>query len=68
MSLSANRLDQIAALNQIESHPAHAIHDIVTFAGWRGVTDEDVQQHIDTCIAKIATWNFQKAQSSRHSA
>ena len=68
MALTATRLDQINALYQIQGHQAHAYRDIVTFAGWRDVTDADVSKHIDSCIEQIANWIFEQAQKRTRKA
>jgi hypothetical protein len=55
------RQDLIAALTQIQNHPAFSNVDILTITGC-GMTDDEVRQHIERQFQTIAEINFAKAQ------
>lgn len=57
------RQDLIAALTQIQNHPAFSNVDILTITGC-GMTDDEVRQHIEANMAFITKTNFDKAQET----
>jgi len=57
------RKDLIAALGQIQNHPAFAHQDILTITGC-GMTDAEVRAHIEACMVHVANFNFEAAQTA----
>ncbi len=55
------RQDLIAALGQIQNHPACINQDILTITGC-GMSDDEVREHIEANFRWIAKFNFDKAQ------
>lgn len=53
-----NRQDLIEALTQIQNHPAHQHHDILTIHGCAPVsTEAELLRAIDDNMATIARWS-----------
>lgn len=59
--MTAERKDLIAALGQIQNHPAFRHQDIMTITGC-GMTDAEVRAHIEANIAHIATFNLRQIE------
>lgn len=55
--MTTRRQDLIAAVAQIQNHPAHNHHDILTFCGWRDVTEADIEHHIEANMRMIAEYS-----------
>jgi hypothetical protein len=60
MLMTPARKDLLAALCQIQNHPAFTHQDILTITGC-GMTDFEVRAHIDACMTSVANFNFDKA-------
>jgi hypothetical protein len=54
MAISATRLDLLGALWQIQNHPIFRTVDIVTSAASPKVSDQQVRNHIESCMRAIA--------------
>jgi hypothetical protein len=57
------RSDLIAALVQIQNHPACVNQDILSITGC-GMTDDEVREHIEANFRWIAKFNFEKANEA----
>jgi hypothetical protein len=57
--MTAARQDLIQALSQIQNHPFYREQDILTITGV-GMTDDEVRQHIDSCIKGITFFNYRQ--------
>lgn len=55
------RQDLLAALCQIQNHPACVNQDILTITGC-GMSDDEVREHIEANLRWIAKFNFEAAQ------
>lgn len=54
----STRQDLISALTQIQNHPAHAHHDIVSIHFCRPLsTEAELQQAIESNMAQIERWS-----------
>ena len=51
--MTQTRKDLLQALTQIQNHPAHSHHDILTITGC-GMSDAEVAAHIEANFAQIA--------------
>jgi Fe2+ or Zn2+ uptake regulation protein len=60
MALTETRKDLLQALTQVQNHPAHNHHDILTITGC-GMTDDEVRAHIETNVEQIINWNMEQA-------
>lgn len=60
MALTADRIDLLQALSQIQNHPACVNQDIMTFTGF--MDDAEVRAHIERYMGVIADFNFDAAQ------
>lgn len=60
MALTETRKDLLEALCQIQNHPAHNHHDILTITGC-GMTDDEVRAHIERNVEQIIDWNIEQA-------
>lgn len=58
--MTAERQDLLTALSLIQNHPACVNQDIMTFAGF--MTNDEVRQHIDRYVGRIADFNIEAAQ------
>ena len=58
--MTPTRQDLIEALGQIQNHPAHNHHDILTITGC-GMSDEEVRAHIEASVEQIINWNIEQA-------
>ena len=54
--MTNHRKDLLQALSQIQNHPAHSHHDILTITGC-GMSDAEVSQHIANCWSMIARYS-----------
>jgi hypothetical protein len=54
--MTTRRQDLLQALTQIQNHPAHSHHDILTITGC-GMSDAEVIAHIDANMAQIARYS-----------
>ena len=50
------RQDLLEALCQVQNHPAHSHHDIMTITAC-GMSDDEVAQHLDANFAQVAHWS-----------
>ena len=50
------RQDLIQALVQVQDHPAHSHHDILTITGC-GMSDAEVAAHLEANFTQIARWS-----------
>lgn len=50
------RQDLIAALVQVQNHPAHSHHDILTITGC-GMTDDEIAAHLEANFSQIARYS-----------
>lgn len=41
---------------QVQNHPAHSCHDILTITGC-GMTDDEVARHLEVNMGQIARWS-----------
>ncbi len=55
------RADLIAALTQVQNHQSNRNRDILSITGC-GMTNAEVRAHLESCISRIADWNFEQAQ------
>lgn len=56
--MTSNRQDLIAALTQIQNHPAHGHHDILSIHFCAPVSsDEELDRAIEDNMAQIAKWS-----------
>jgi len=51
--MTANRQALIAVLGKIQNSAKFQNIDIMTYAGWRGVTDADVQAHVMSYFVRL---------------
>jgi len=61
------RQDLIQALSQIQNHPAHNHHDILTITGC-GMSNDEVRAHIEANVQQIIDWNMEQANEPRRRA
>ena len=54
--MTQTRKDLLQALTQIQNHPAHSHHDILTITGCE-MSDAEVRQHIDANMTHIAHYS-----------
>lgn len=55
------RKDLLAALGQIQNHPAFANQDIMTITGC-GMSDDEVRAHIEANLEYIAKFNLRQIE------
>ena len=67
--MTSQRRDLLEALSQIQNHPAHRDHDILTITGC-GMTDDEVRAHIERSMADVFAYsnNPPKAKRTRRTA
>lgn len=65
MALTETRKDLLAALCQIQNHPACVNQDIMTFTGF--MNDDEVRAHIERYISVVADYNFERANEAPRS-
>jgi Fe2+ or Zn2+ uptake regulation protein len=58
--MTSQRQDLLQALCQIQNHPAHNHHDILTITGC-GMSDDEVRSHIEANVQQIIEWNLEQA-------
>lgn len=54
--MTNRRKDLLQALCQIQNHPAHNHHDILTITGC-GMTDDEVAAHLEANFSHIARYS-----------
>lgn len=54
--MTSHRQNLLQALSQIQNHPVHSHHDILTITGC-GMSDAEVERHIEANFAQIARWS-----------
>lgn len=54
--MTSRRQDLLQALTQVQNHPAHSHHDILTITGC-GMTDDEVARHLEANFEQIAHWS-----------
>lgn len=54
--MTSRRTDLLQALTQVQNHPAHSHHDILTITGC-GMSDDEVAAHLEANFAQIARWS-----------
>ena len=62
--MTSQRQDLLQALCQIQNHPAHNHHDILTITGC-GMSDDEVRAHIETNMIQIADWSMEAPKQKR---
>jgi len=62
--MTPTRQDLLAALSQIQNHPACVNQDILTITGC-GMTDDEVRAHIEANMVQIADWSMEAPKQKR---
>lgn len=54
--MTDRRKDLLQALTQVQNHPTHSHHDILTITCW-GMTDDEVARHLESNFSQIARYS-----------
>lgn len=66
---AAERADLLAALIQVQNHPAHSHHDIVTITYCApAMTCDELRRHLDWNMELVARWSDNGGKTRRRRA
>jgi hypothetical protein len=54
-AMTTRRADLIAAVGQVQNHPACVNQDIMTFCGF--LSDDEIAAHLESNLARVARWS-----------